>query len=80
MNYAAGGKVELGDVVTFGGGLEGIIICCFDTKEYFPDFEYETFTDVCRSGVMIKTYGGGLVHYSYPDYDLILLSRADSKP
>ncbi|PIT09918.1 hypothetical protein BGI40_08835 [Snodgrassella communis] len=79
MDYADGGKVKLGDKVTFGGGLEGTIICCFDTKEYLPDFEYESFTDVCKSGVMIETPRGGLVHYSYPDYDLILLNRADSE-
>jgi hypothetical protein len=74
MLYSDGREVKLGDRVELGGGMTGVIVCCFDEGIFAPDFPKEEWAGPTK-GVMVKSEQAGLIHYPEPDVDLVLMQR-----
>ncbi|MHB8849166.1 MAG: hypothetical protein ACYC43_12100 [Burkholderiales bacterium] len=76
MKYLDGQFVELGDYVDLGGGMTGVVVCNFDNNQFAPDYPKAEWAG--PTGIMVKSEQAGLVHFSEPDIDLVLLKRANS--
>jgi hypothetical protein len=66
MQYADGKPIGLGDRVRLLSGETGTIVFSIDSNEYsdgFPKKEWEYL----KTGVMVKTDAGALVHFKDPN-------------
>ncbi|MCO6527050.1 hypothetical protein [Snodgrassella sp.] len=75
MNYLNGNEIRAGDKLSLEGGMTGIVLCSFDSKDYLPEFNYESWIDICKTGIMVDTDVAGLIHYSEPKLEFKLLKR-----
>lgn len=75
MKYSDGSEAKLGDRVKLWDGIYGVVVCSFDTSEYFAGYPKDEW-EYLKSGVMIKTDKAGLIHYIEADEDLELIKRA----
>ena len=75
MKYATGELIHVGDKVQPWQGCCGIVVASMDTDEYSDEHPREQWSYL-RTGIMIDTDEIGLVHYTEPDEDLLLLERA----
>jgi hypothetical protein len=77
MKYADGLEVLLGDKVSLGGGMTGVVVAAIDSDNY-------STTDLRRDwsylshGVLVQSSEAGMVHFSGPDADLQLIRRSQS--
>lgn len=77
MKYLDGCDVLLGDFVGLGGGMTGVVVCCFEEGQFTPGFTKDDWANLTR-GVLVNSEQAGLIHYSDPDVDLTLVQRASS--
>ena len=77
MKYATGEMIHVGDKVRPWPGCTGIVVASIDTDEYSELHPREQWSYL-QTGIMIDTNEAGLVHYTEPDVDLLLLERATS--
>lgn len=75
MKYLNGQHMRLGDQVDLGGGMTGIIVCCFDEGFFSIDYPESKWSGP-NTGVLVKSEQAGLIHFSKPDIDLVLIQRA----
>ncbi|MGE9549501.1 hypothetical protein [Snodgrassella sp. CS2] len=75
MNYPNGDEIRAGDKLSLEGGMTGLVLCSFDSKDYLPEFDYESWIDTCKTGIMVDTDVAGLIHYSEPNSNFKLLKR-----
>lgn len=73
MNYCSGAPVRVGDQVTLGG-RPGVVVCSIDDGVYTPDHPAPQWVYL-EAGVMIDFPDFGLIHYTEPESDLLLVSR-----
>jgi hypothetical protein len=69
MLDAKGKLIRLGDRVTIGGGIGGVIVFSIDTDEFSPEFSKRDWAYLGR-GIGIQTDSQGLFHYEDSDDDL----------
>lgn len=69
MKYPTGEMIKIGDRVIVDG-MEGVVVCDFDSREFLAGFGDWDMPDVemlgggkLDSGAMIKTVEAGLIHY-----------------
>lgn len=62
MKYANGEDVVAGDLVSFGNGLTGTVVCCLDTRGSKPGLSFEDWAYL-EHGVMIDSPELGLLHH-----------------
>jgi hypothetical protein len=75
MRYSDGQEVRLGDKVKLDSDAEGRVVCSIDTGEYI-DGHPEAEWGYLGVGVMIDFPGTyGLIHFTEPDEDLVLIAR-----
>jgi hypothetical protein len=74
MKYLDGQDVRLGDRVRADGDPTGLIVCCFDTGEYSPEFPKADW-EYLRQGCLVSSSKYGLVHWLEADEDLKLIER-----
>ncbi|XKM13304.1 hypothetical protein RCS94_09805 [Orbaceae bacterium ac157xtp] len=74
MRYMNNDEILLGDQVSLGGGMTGVVVCCFDNGQFAPAFKSEDWQDYTQ-GVMVKSPEGGLIYYQHQSEDLALISR-----
>ncbi|WP_180297065.1 hypothetical protein [Snodgrassella alvi] len=55
--------------------MTGLVLCSFDSKYYLPEFDYELWAGICKTGIMVDTNVAGLIHYSEPNPNFKLLKR-----
>ena len=77
MNYLSGEEVRIGDKVRIDPTCFGVVVCSIDTNEYSAEHPREQWAYL-KFGIMIDTDCAGLVHYTEPDEDLVLLERASA--
>lgn len=74
MKYMNNDEIMLGDQVSLGGGMTGIVVCCFENGQFAPEFKIEDWNDYTE-GVMVESPEGGLIYYQYQSEDLELIGR-----
>ncbi|MFK8012431.1 MAG: hypothetical protein AB8B80_10345 [Marinicellaceae bacterium] len=62
MKYTDGNEAKVGDHVRISGIYKGVVVANMDSDKYSHDHPKEQWSHI-RSGVMIDTDFGGLVHY-----------------
>ncbi len=63
MTYVDGTAVKLGDRVRLENGEHGTVVFSIDKNEFADGFSSQDWSYL-RTGVMVKTDTGALVHYS----------------
>jgi hypothetical protein len=74
MHYFDGNEAHLGDVVLIDGKYKGTVVASMDTNEYSDAHPKEQW-GYLKKGVMIDTEFGGLVHYTEPNQEHMVLTR-----
>ena len=72
MKYLDGSNVLLGDEVDRGGGMTGVVVCCFNENKFAPEFPKADWAGLAN-GVMVKTQQAGLIQSPAPNVDLVLV-------
>jgi len=72
MNYTTGEKIMLGDFVSIGSGMDGIVVYDYESGRCHPEFESWS---TLGCGVLVRSRQVGMVHYLEPDMDLELKNR-----
>lgn len=62
MKYTDGKQAKVGDNVLIGGQFHGLVVADLDADEYAVEYPGEQW-GYLKSGLMIDTDFGGLVHY-----------------
>jgi len=76
MKYRDGQVSRLGDIVSLGGKL-GKVVSDIDGGQYGTAPEYSAAQwAYLGAGVMIEFESYGLIHYTQPEDDLLLIRRA----
>ncbi|QWT20482.1 hypothetical protein KPL74_00375 [Bacillus sp. NP157] len=77
MKYCDGQVSQLGDVVSLGG-VPGRVVSDIDGARYGVAPEHSAGQWAYLGvGVMIEFERYGLIHYTEPEHDLVLVNRAD---
>ena len=74
MKYVDGTEACVGDRVRCQNGDSGVVVFSIDTQSYsaeFPQAEWEYL----KSGIMIRTDQGALVHFEDGDGQSLLLGK-----
>ena len=79
MKYLDGQVIVVGDEVDLGGGMTGVVVCDFETKQHLAGFALSHWTGF-NAGVLVNSQQAGAVHFDKPDVDLVLLRRATNPP
>ena len=66
MNYASGEKVRVGDSVCINTQYQGIVVAVIDDGQYSKEYTEEQWSYL-KSGLIIDTDFGGIVHYQESD-------------
>jgi hypothetical protein len=76
MKYCDGQVCQLGDIVSLSGKT-GNVVVNIDGDQYGgnPEYSAEQWSYL-GAGVMVNFESYGLIHYTKPEQDLILLHRA----
>ena len=74
MNYKNGKAIMVGDLVSLGGEMKGIVICSLDDQQALHGVDIEKWLYL-KKGIVISSKEAGLVYYDEPDYDLRLIRR-----
>jgi hypothetical protein len=76
MKYCDGQASQLGDIVSLGGKL-GTVVSDIDGGHYgsAPEYSAEQWAYL-GAGIMIEFEAYGLIHYTAPEPDLLLVRRA----
>jgi hypothetical protein len=79
MKYCDGQVSQLGDIVSLGEKL-GTVVSDIDGGHYgiAPEYSAEQWAYL-GVGVMIEFESYGLIHYTEPEHDLVLVHRGGSK-
>lgn len=72
MKYLDGQAARLGDQVDLGGGMIGVVVCCFDERLFSPYFTEEKWGDL-KEGVLVNSQQAGLIHFAKAEIDLVLI-------
>ena len=64
----------LGDVLKLWEGCVGVVVCSIDDGEYSPKYPEEDWSYL-KSGILIDSDQGGLVHYSKAESSFALIRR-----
>jgi len=76
VKYCDGQVSQLGDIVSLGGKL-GKVVSDIDGGQYGTAPEYSAAQwAYLEAGVMIEFESYGLIHYTEPEHDLLLVRRA----
>jgi len=75
VKYCDGKVSQLGDIVSLGG-KPGRVVSDIDGGNYgdAPEYSVEQW-GYLRAGVMIEFESYGLIHYTDPEHDLVLVRR-----
>ena len=68
MRYPNGSQIKVGDRVKLLNGETATVVFSVDTGEYAPGFPKEEW-QYLKSGVMVKTNKGALIHFTEPNND-----------
>lgn len=79
MKYSDGSNVLLGDIVTLGGGMTGIVVCNFEEDEFAKGFNKNEWGEF-KTGIMVESPQAGLVYYAEKCVDLTLEKRETVRP
>jgi hypothetical protein len=77
MNYATGEVVKLGDRVSLGQDVGGVVVFIIDTGEYSSDYPESQWGGCLKKGVMVHFPMYGLIHYEEamePDVKFVMRS------
>ncbi|HUB85706.1 MAG TPA: hypothetical protein VL971_08430 [Rhizomicrobium sp.] len=74
MLDATGRLIRLGDQVSIGGGMVGIVVFSIDTGEFSSEFPKVDWAHLGR-GIMVQTTKAGLVHLADTDEDVQIISQ-----
>jgi hypothetical protein len=77
MKYPDGSEARLGDHVRLVNGDTGIIVASMDTNEFSPEYSAEEWSHL-KTGIMILTGRGALVHFEEPAHSKLLLRESQS--
>lgn len=79
MKYSDGQISKLGDIVSLGG-VPGTVVSDIDGAQYgiAPEYSAEQWAYL-GAGIMIEFERYGLIHYTEPEHDLVLVRRAVAK-
>ncbi|MFW0766980.1 hypothetical protein ACN0IV_14220 [Trabulsiella odontotermitis] len=75
MKYPDNSNILLGDIVTLGGGMTGVVVCNFENEEFANGFNKDEWGHF-KTGIMVKSSQAGLVYYAEDCIDLTLVKRA----
>lgn len=75
MDYDDGRPVLIGDKLKLWDGMNGRVVCKFDTSEFLGGFSTADWSTE-KHGVMILSDTGELFHYEEMDEDVELLARS----
>ncbi len=75
MNYADGREARIGDRVRLGADDRGVVVCSIDRGEYSSEHPREKWGYLGR-GIVVDFPKFGIIHYTEPEEDLVLLSRS----
>ncbi len=75
MNYLSGQKIMVGDKVSLGGGMNGIVVCSIDDNQFSTAFPESDWREVLKTGVLINSEQAGLIHFPEQNIDLELIER-----
>jgi hypothetical protein len=75
MFYQTGQIVKLGDKVKLWSDCYGVVVCSIDTNEFSDEYPAPDWAYL-KTGVLIMSNKGGLIHYLKNDEDLELIERA----
>lgn len=64
--------IRLGDRVTLGGGVDGVVVFSIDTGEFSPSFPRDEW-EYLGLGIMVQTKQTGLVHIEENDGEVEVL-------
>lgn len=83
MNYANGTQVQMGDQVKIAGQYAGTVVADIDSGRFSPAYPAEQW-GYLRTGILVNTVFGGLLHYPPGHRDTVTLiqrrSAAKSAP
>jgi hypothetical protein len=74
MNYLNGRPIVVGDLVELGGGMTGVVACTLEDGQAALGFSGDEWSDL-KEGVLVQSEQAGLIHFSDPDIDLVLIRR-----
>lgn len=74
MNYSNGELVLLGDKVSLGAGLTGVVVAVIDTQDFSEGYVPDQWLYLSK-GVLVESPEAGLVHYPDLNDDFLLLER-----
>lgn len=76
MRYPDGQQMLLGDVLELWNGCDGVVVCSIDTDEYSDEYPDEAWSYL-KSGVLIQSVQGGLIHYLQAEPSFRLKDRRE---
>jgi hypothetical protein len=79
MHYSDGNKILLGDLVTLGGGMTGVIVCDFEEENFAQGYNKSEWKEF-KKGIMVESSQAGLIYYEEEFFDLTLVKRAEIEP
>jgi hypothetical protein len=62
MNYCDGQAIRVGDLVAINSQYRGTVVGCVEDRTFLPPLKGDEW-DYLRTGIMVDTDFGGLVHY-----------------
>lgn len=65
VQYPDGSPVKVGDRIRLSNGDTGDVVACLDSDEFSDDYPREDWKHL-RSGVLIRTDRGAVVHLEAP--------------
>jgi hypothetical protein len=75
MLDAKGRLIRLGDRVSIGNGIDGVVVFSIDTDEFSTEFPKDKWVYLGR-GIMVETERVGLVHFGETDEDVKIILSA----
>jgi hypothetical protein len=77
MLYHTGETIIVGDKVRLWEGCYGVVVCSLDTGIFSSEYAAEEW-EYLKSGILVASDKGGLIHYLKADEDLELIERGST--
>lgn len=74
MNYSNGKMVVLGDKVSLGGGLTGVVVAVIENKDFAKGYIPDEWLYL-KTGALIESPKAGIVHYPQFSEDVALIEH-----
>ena len=76
MKLLDGTELGLGDRITLGGEMTGVVVAVFASGQYAKDFPASEWSYL-EAGILVESIEAGIIHYVAADEDMVLIERTE---